>query len=413
MWKSEMAISGQSDKVLFLHAGGTKTGTSALQNFLEIEKNQLRRFGLSYENSCGIKSGHEITSGNGAPLNAMLRDPESTHDDLVRMILSYFNGTRRAICSCEDFEELDQKRWTKLVQLAGNLGIHLELIFYVRDVMPFFWSGYDQAIKCDGEHRPFVHWAAQANWNHGVALREIAAQIPVHNIHVMHYEERTRAIFESFLNVMGIDATFNVEPLYKNTKVNRSLTKQEREALKLANSVLGTTYSRELSDLLIYSNPNAKSEPVFVGKRGHKLLLDRFRSDVNWVNETFFNGRNVVSISTVETARGSERKTVKSWNPAERNVADKLSYIWAINQLETIKADVERLTIAQLDAAARRYSQHTHPDLPTDFNVLAYLVRNPDVLFSGVDPVQHYLLNGRSEGRQYKYSAEGSVDAQR
>jgi hypothetical protein len=400
-----MAISKQIDKVLFVHVGGTKTGTSALQNFLELEKDQLRRFGLSYENRCGINSMHEITSGNGNALYVMLRDAESSEDDLNRMILSYFNETRRAICSCEGFEELDQKRWATFAKIAGTLGVQLELIFYVRDVIPFFWSGYDQSIKRHGEHRPFTLWAAQAIWNHGVALRQIAAQIPVHNIHVMHYGQRTRSIFESFLEVMGIDAPFNIEPLYKTTRVNRSLTKQEREALKLANSVLGVAYSRELSDLLIYSNPNAKSEPVFVGKRANKLLLDRFGSDVNWVNETFFNGRDVVSVFPVEGTRRPEKKPSNTWSPIERNVADKLSYIWAINQLGTIKADVERQTMDRLNAAAIRYAQHTHPDLPADFNVVAYLARNPDVLFSGVDPVQHYLLNGKSEGRLYKYGS--------
>ncbi|HEY3655979.1 MAG TPA: hypothetical protein VGL34_13520 [Steroidobacteraceae bacterium] len=407
-----MEIQTQNDKVLFVHAGGTKTGSSALQNFLEMEKDQLRRFGLSYENICGIKSVHEITSGNGVPLHAMLCDVESTDDDLRRMILSYFNETRRAICSCEGLEELGQSRWTKFAQVAGSLGVHLELIFYVRDVIPFFWSGYDQAIKRHGEHRSFAHWAEQANWNHGTTLRKLAAQFPIYNIHVMHYEERTRSIFESFLDVIGIGAAFNIETVYKNSQVNRSLTKQEREALKLANSVLGRTYSKELSDLLIYSNPNAKSEPVFVSKRGHKLLHDLFETEVNWVNETFFNGRGVVSVSPVRRARAPERKPVKSGSPTERNVADKLSYIWAINQLGTIKADVERSTMDQLITVAIRYSQHTHHDLPPDFNVLVYLARNPDVLFSGVDPVQHYLLNGRSEGRLYKYGPQGRKDEQ-
>jgi hypothetical protein len=402
-----MAIYGHNGKALYLHAGGAKTGTSALQNFLELERDQFRRFGVSYENTCGIKSLHEITSGNGALLKGMLLDAKSSDDDLTRMILSYFNGTRMAICSCEEFEELDQESWARLGQIACNLDIHLQVIFYVRDVMPYFGSGYDQAIKRHGEHRAFAHWAAQQNWNHGVALRKIAAHIPVHNIHVMHYAERTRSIFEEFLSIVGIDAAFKVEPLYRNTQVNRSLTRQEREALKLANSVLGMTYSRELSDLLIYSNPSAKSEPVFVSKRGCKLLLDRFRSEVNWVNETFFHGRDVVSVLPREESRGLERKSFRSWNPIERNVADKLSYIWAINQLGVIKSDVKRLTVDQLDAAAMRYCQHTHPDLPADFDVLAYLARNQDVLMSGVDPIQHYLEYGKSEGRLYKYGSKG------
>jgi hypothetical protein len=407
-----MSIYLQNEKVLFVHAGGTKTGTSALQNFFEMERDQLRRFGLSYENVCGIKSVHEITSGNGVPLLVMLRNAESTDDDLGRMILSYFKETRRAICSCEGFEELDQTGWTKFAQVASSVGVHLAIIFYVRDVVPFFWSGYDQAIKRHGEHRPFAQWAAQANWNHGAALKRLSAQIPIHDIHVMHYHERTRSIFESFLDVIGIDAAFNIEPVHKTSQVNRSLTKHEREALKLANAVLGKAYSRELSDLLIYSNPNAKSEPVFVGKRGNKMLLERFGSEVKWVNETFFNERDVVSVLPVGRTCAPERMAVNNWSPIERNVADKLSYIWAVNQLGTIKEDVERLTMDQLNAVAIRYSQRTNPDLPPDFNVLAYLARNPDVLFSGVDPIQHYLLNGRGEGRLYKYGPQDDFDAQ-
>jgi hypothetical protein len=398
-----MMANGRPHKVLFVHAGGTKTGTSALQNFLEIEKDEFRQFGLSYENAHGIRSMHEITSGNGHRIYVMLRDAESTDADLGRMLQSYFNGTSRAICSCEGFGELGPKAWTRLAQITVNLGIQLEVIFYVRDVMPFFWSGYDQAIKRHGEHRSFTQWAAQADWNHGLALKRITAEIPLHKIHVLHYEEGRRSIFEGFLHVFEIDASFKVEPLYKDALVNRSLTKREREALKFANAILGDMYGRELSDLLIYSNPSAKSDPVFVCKRVKKQLLDRFQADVNWVNETFFNGTKAVAVLPPERPRGPGQSVAKSWNSNEQNVSDKLSYIWAINKLGAAKADVERLTMSQLNAVATRYSQHKHPDLPADFNVVAYLARNPDVLFSGVDPVQHYLLNGRSEGRLYKY----------
>jgi hypothetical protein len=407
-----MAIHKNNGNVLFVHAGGTKTGTSAMQNFFEMEKDQLRNFGVSYENRCGIRAVHEITSGNGDPLYVMLRDGEATDDDVGRVILSYFNKTRRAICSCEGFEELDQKCWQRLANIAGHLGIHLELIFYVRDVVPFFWSGYDQVIKRHGEYRPFTQWVGQANWNHGTALRVLAAHIPIDDIHVMHYEEGTRSIFETFLSVIGIDANFKVEPLYKNMKVNRSLTRQEREALKLANQALGKTYSRELSDLLIYANPNARAEPVFVGRRANKILVDRFGADVDWVNQTFFHGTQVVAVLPRSAAKPAEERPAKAWNPMERNVADKLSYVWAVNKLGAVKADVERQTMDQLNAVAIRYWQHTHPELPVDFDVLAYLARNPDVLFSGVDPIQHYLLNGRSEGRLYKYGLEDRVPTQ-
>jgi hypothetical protein len=412
MQKSEMATCTQTGKALYVHAGGTKTGPSALQNVLEMERDKLRQFELSYENRCGIKTVHEITSGNGSRLLELLRDRKSTDDDLGRLILSYFNGTRRAICSCEGLEDLDQKTWTRFVRLTRDLNVHLEIIFYVRDVIPFLGSGYDQVIKRHGEYRPFAQWVGQADWNHGLALKRMAAEIAVHNIHVMHYEEGTRSVVEKFLNVFELDATFNVEPLYKDAQVNRSLTKRERETLKFANSVLGETYGRDLSDLLIYSNPNATSEPVFVSKRMSKLILDRFASDVKWVNATFFNGRDVVSVLAPEKVTDRKATSFKSWNPLERNVSDKLSYIWAVNKLGTTKTDVERLTLDKLNSAAVRYGGRPHPDLPGDFNVLAYLAMNPDVLFSGVDPIQHYLVNGRAEGRLYKYGSANTASAE-
>jgi hypothetical protein len=41
------------------------------------------------------------------------------------------------------------------------------------------------------------------------------------------------------------------------------------------------------------------------------------------------------------------------------------------------------------------------PELPADFNVLDYLLLNPDVLRSNIDPVEHYLIYGKEENRQY------------
>jgi hypothetical protein len=400
----------QNDKVLFVHAGGAKTGTSALQNFLEMEKHQLHKLGYSYENSPAMVSAYEITSGNGELLYAKLCGTEPTDGDIGRVILSYFNGTRKAICSSESFQDLDLRSWGRFAQIARNVGVHIELIFYVRDVIPFLQSVYDQMIKRHGEYRPFAIWSSNATWDHGTALRKIVAQVPPQRIHALHYEGRRKSLIESFLSIIGIEAVFKIEPFFKNTKINRSLTKQEREAIKFANSLLSETHSRELSDLLIYANPNAKSEPVFISKRMSKLLLNRFGPDVRWVNQTFFNSREVVSLLPVEDLRGREKRPVRRWNPGERNIADKLSYIWAINKLGSIKAETERMTIDKLNARVIRHWGQEHPDLPPDFNVLVYLTRNPDILFSGVDPVQHYLVNGRSEGRSYSFDSTGNKE---
>ena len=105
------------DKVLFVHAGGAKTGTSALQNFLKMEKDQLYKLGYSYENSPAMASEYGMNSGNGELLYAKLRDAAPTDDDIGRVILSYFNGTRRAICSSESLQDLDLESWGRFPKL--------------------------------------------------------------------------------------------------------------------------------------------------------------------------------------------------------------------------------------------------------------------------------------------------------
>lgn len=43
-----------------------------------------------------------------------------------------------------------------------------------------------------------------------------------------------------------------------------------------------------------------------------------------------------------------------------------------------------------------------HVDIPVDFEPLVYLKKNIDVSKAGIDPYEHYITNGKSEGRIYK-----------
>lgn len=53
----------------------------------------------------------------------------------------------------------------------------------------------------------------------------------------------------------------------------------------------------------------------------------------------------------------------------------------------------------------KRASQQRFPELPEDFDPDDYLLLNPDLRKSRVDPVWHYLNHGREENRHYKKSA--------
>ncbi len=44
----------------------------------------------------------------------------------------------------------------------------------------------------------------------------------------------------------------------------------------------------------------------------------------------------------------------------------------------------------------------SHPDLPAGFDPVFYMDAHPDLVRAGVDPYQHYVTHGKSEGRPYK-----------
>jgi len=347
-------------------------------------------------------------------LYKVLSSATATDNEIDSLVLSYFGQCNGAICSSEYFAEFGAHHWKKLFESSVRLGVKLKVIFYVRNVIPFFLSGYDQIIKRHGGCRSFDEWVVKPTWQHARALRIIADELPQSSVQVLHFDREKASLISGFLDILGVDASFEVDPNDQRRQVNRSLTEEEREALKTVNRVLGKAYSQELSDLLIYANPNALGEPVSCNKTTTELLLDRFNNEVDWVNNTFFNGQAVVSVLSIKPVKKtmSKKSIIK---PAHNSDVKKQVLEWALEKLKTIKNETEecmqkrikdeteKCILNALNDAAQNDSGKLYPGVPGDFDSLAYLVLNPDVLRAGVDPIQHFIEFGKREERAYKF----------
>lgn len=394
-----------TDRTLYVHAGGSKTGSTALQNFFEINASRLESLGFAYENRVRINSAYQINSGNGKSLFTKLPST-TTGNEIDSLVLSYFGRCNNAICSSEYFAEFDTHHWKKLFESSMRLDVKLKVIFYVRNVIPYFQSVYDQNIKRHGEWRSFDEWVAGQDWQHAKALQTIAGVLPKPSIQVLHFDLTKTNLIRGFLDILGIDSLFEVNQNDQIRLVNRSLTGEERETLKAINKVLGDTYSKELSDLLIYANPNIQVEPVSFTKTTTDSLLALFNDKVGWVNKTFFNGQTAVSILPIEPEKGTLSQSAEI-TPTHNNHLEKQIFNWAIEKLKAIQ-DGPAQRIPQhilniLNNAAQNDLSGFHPELPADFDSLAYLLLNPSVLHGGYDPVQHFIHFGEREGRPYKF----------
>ena len=387
---------------LFVHAGGAKTGSSALQNFCELGAPSLEGLGFAYENRLNIKSKFEITSGNGESLFELLRATTTTDGQIDRAVRSYFGKCKNAICSSESLAECGRHSWARLYESSLRLGVQLKVIFYVRNVIPFLLSAYDQAIKRHGEYRSFDEWVLEADWQHARALKVISDVMPKGNVQVSHFDRSRKRLIQAFFEILGVRASLELNPGSNAWQVNRSLTNEERLVLIAVNRALGETYSKELSDLLIYANPNVAGEGILIDKSTSELLCNRFSGDVEWVNETFFHGRAVVSVWPMEATKRTQNIDPKVCPGYDREV-EKLVLNWAIERVRTIKEETGQHILDVLNAAAQNESAGISPEIPADFSLLSYLLLNPDVLFAGGDPILHFIRYGKSEGRRYKF----------
>ena len=382
-------------KILHLHAGGPKTGSSAIQNFLELNEESLESAGIAYQNRVGISGEFEICSGNGFLLYRALtmRETEGALDDLL---IGYFGGKTAAICSSEFFCFLNEEHWFALRQSCDRLGIHLRLIIYVRNITPFLQSCYDQVIKRHGFCDSFTKFLESTVWHHGQCLRSLDRVFPPNAIRVLHYESCRQRLLSSFIETIQWKRFFFEDKPPDQKIVNRSLTRAEREFLIQTNRKFGIKFSLLLSDGLIYTNPHAKGEPIQVTPEDFDTVEKAYGEEVEWVNNRFFHGNPVVSIgaASANTTQNGDGTLPTDQLPNLEVLVD-----WILKKWESIQNrywDGVANCFLSID-----WHNANHRLIPPTFDPYAYLILNRDLVEAGAAPYQHYLEYGMTEGRAW------------
>ncbi|AOJ30662.1 hypothetical protein WJ16_03605 [Burkholderia metallica] len=321
---------------------------------------------------------------------------EENTASVAAVIRSYFDSSSNAICSSELFSEFSPENWRLLANVCRENGIELRVIFYVRNVIPFMKSVYDQLIKRHGMYEDFEVWVGTAEWLHARTLRSLAEALSRDEITVISYEAINKRVVDSFVDLIGIDALD-----YQDLIVNRSLTGVERDLLRRINREFGGAFSEEISDRMIYADPFAKSEAVEVSAAAESELERRYGGDLDWINKEFFGGADVVSLS------GGAKKADRQQNAvqASREAADNAVGHKARVQDLVLDWALEKITLTQqsgaVDVANALLNIDWHlasdPAIPADFDPIAYLLNNVDLITAGIAPYGHFIAHGQYE----------------
>jgi hypothetical protein len=398
--KGKPTQASEPKRTLWLHTGGSKAGSSALQAQFAHLSPLLKQHGIAYLNAQAMTRVDQITSGNGGKLYELLVDKPRSPAEITEGLDRYFDCTAGALCSSEILSHLEPEHLTLLADAARSSGTALKFIFVARNPLPYFISEYGQRIKRHGECRTFSEFLLDESnhYQHAVHLRNLVARFPLNEIFLLHYDALKSSLVQAVLSLLIADPSqlSGLSELSSGRIVNRSLTWFEMEIMLDLNAKLPTELTAKLSDALIYDHPSLKSEfPI------SEWIIDGIRQrcskDVDWINETFAerdihlelpspkgsgelgDGANLPPSDEAKSAACIIAGLTRLWNPAGTEFADVtmpslLPIILSLCEIST--AFSESLVDAEW-----------------------YLSRYPDVKKAGLEPTEHYFKWGVQEYR--------------
>ena len=292
-----------NQKTLYLHIGAGKTGSSALQVWLNHQTGVLRRLGVHYPTWGAKLDDYAITSGNGRRLIEAVDKGE-----MAEFLADLANAdSPKVFLSSESFQGFTEENLRTLKAETARLGMHVVIIVYLRDVYDVMYSAYQQMIKRHLGTQTFREFAVKRD---KIQQFEVLASYARHfdDLRVLHYDsERKRGLEVAMCEALGVDAA-KVPPM-PNTKVNRSLDVGEAEWLRLLNQAYlqnfpggSTMFSVRNSDALIYADPEHETD-ILLDERVLRHLESLCRRVVDDLN-----------------ARYLSKTPLKIFDPAGKNV---------------------------------------------------------------------------------------------
>jgi hypothetical protein len=385
-----------SRRIVF-HIGAPKTGTSAIQRFLAANIAPLRLAGIDYLNG-ELNRGNLHTTGNGMAMFLNSQHAEADREMLQRVIASYLGGERTTIVSSELLSAISAERWNEILDACRAADATPSIIYYIRNVYPFYLSTYNQAVKHDGVTETFEEFVERNSvFSCRMVLDSLADLIGPDHLRVAHYDSHRTDLCRHFLGLINPSADSSNFAIDR-VRVNRSLDESELRLMQIANRFPHAHFPGELSNLLISSDPNRVIErperPDIVA-----LLTDRHAEDVSAINARYFGGQQLLQISSGNTAvPASERSPATA--PAER------LFEWAVARLASSRHENFHEFLAE--ARSRGVLARRHPGVSSEFDPAGYLLANPDLLLARVDPYRHYLDHGHREGRSWRIDGSPS-----
>jgi hypothetical protein len=313
---------------IWLHIGAPKTGSSALQSALAINRQALLEQGVHYPpsktDSAAVRG--EVTSGNGGPLASFIRT--AAPDETMRQkVWQFLNSALAAqtpasqiLYSSELMAAASLRPLEQLAEFAQAAGRQIRIVFYVRHLVDHAMSKYN-ATMAGGERIDLRTYLS----NYQSSLMQLSPYervFGISNIHVKIYDEEKSDLLGGFVPLLGISS----QALERAPVVNRGPTPSELEALRQA-----------WAEFEIEGNPRKQASfrqiarriagesrkqlnPVIVEPAELAEVQERNSAVLDHFNRTYFGGMKRLKVASEQITIG----TRPEYTAVDRNMLKRL-----------------------------------------------------------------------------------------
>lgn len=291
------------DKTLYLHIGLARTASSSIQGWLHDAASDLASHGLHY--ALPNRDDDEPRfSGNGADLQRAYRpDIRGPAFDGERFWETFeqrfFADHDRALISREHLASLKP---AQIVDFLTRFRGRVHVIAYVRNVYSQLWSSFGNQLKTMRLVMAFREYVQQ--FHRLPARRQLQhwfdAVGPEH-MTVLHFDRQRGNLLGPLLKALGLASDLPDRLGFSLSRTNRGLHPQEVAALMRLRDTgcarLMALAARQLEE----SHPERSARPPFDPEL-FAIVERRFRSDLDWINDAFFDSSGGLEMGFPEQA---------------------------------------------------------------------------------------------------------------
>lgn len=373
-------------KTVYIHIGLPKTGTSFLQTTFAFNADRYLLRGLSYpdlNNDRAAAAKGAATSGNAVPIAApvvialsRVRKGISPIDLLDRLDVDFdhlLSSEYLAVCPVEYLRNI--------VELISRK-FEVKIIVFVRDPSDHIVSSYQQGLKKGIFPKPFRFYVDNLIERNRLFYKNIFALKD--SIIVVNYDYCRNKMIERFDGIT-FGENFSQSPPYLT--VNPSPDAHQTAILQIANA-LEITKTEEARKYIMHTSDREFPKnilPIDIYDR----IFDELESEINGINRMLPENEII-------------KKCVFHSHTELSNLLDTQDIEFLSNLIKKKNQEKNRRDLSFIARWAHRTRLYSSNELPEGFSVTSYFAYNPDLVEARVNPIKHYILFGRKEGRRYK-----------